>query len=56
MAWTVVYYSEEVRQDIEGLPVGKKIVVLHSFIKETEKTPAREFAIAQRRQREVMGS
>ncbi len=33
--------------------VGKKIMVLHQFIKKTDKTPARELATARRRMREV---
>jgi phage-related protein len=33
--------------------VGKKIVVLHQFIKKTDKTPSREFATARRRMKEV---
>lgn len=33
--------------------VGKKIVMLHQFIKKTDKTPARELATARRRLKEV---
>jgi phage-related protein len=33
--------------------VGKKIMVLHQFIKKTDKTPPRELAIARRRMKEV---
>lgn len=33
--------------------VGRRIVVLHSFIKKTQETPKRELEIARRRQREV---
>lgn len=33
--------------------VGKKIMVLHQFVKKTEKTPPRELAIARRRMKEV---
>jgi phage-related protein len=33
--------------------VGRKIVVLHQFIKKTDKTPPREIATARRRMREV---
>lgn len=32
---------------------GKKIVVLHPFIKKTDKTPSRELETARRRMREV---
>lgn len=103
--WTIEYYSEEVRLEIEALPagirasyarltellvefglelrmphsramgqglfelrpkgregiarvfyctkVGRKIVVLHTFVKKTEKTPKRELDIARKRQEEV---
>ena len=33
--------------------VGRKIVMLHQFIKKTDKTPARELNIARRRMKEV---
>ena len=33
--------------------VGKKTVVLHQFIKKTDKTPHREIETARRRMREV---
>lgn len=33
--------------------VGKRIVMLHSFIKKSQKTPAREIKIARRRMAEV---
>ena len=108
MTWTIEYYSEEVRLEIESLPVGirasyarltelleefgldlrlphsramggglfelrprgregsarvfyctrigKKIFILHSFIKKTGKTPKRELELARRRQREVCES
>ena len=108
MSWIIDYFSEEVRLEIESLPmgmrasytrltelleefgldlrmphsramggglfelrprgregiarvfycmkVGRKIVMLHSFIKKTNETPKRELDIARRRQREVSGS
>ncbi|HJX15619.1 MAG TPA: type II toxin-antitoxin system RelE/ParE family toxin [Candidatus Deferrimicrobiaceae bacterium] len=108
MAWTIDYYSEDVRLEIDALPVGirasyarltelleefglelrmphsramggglfelrprgregiarlfyctkvgKKIIILHSFIKKTNETPKRELDIARRRQREVCKS
>jgi phage-related protein len=34
--------------------VGRKIVILHSFIKKTDKTPKRELDIAITRQKEVI--
>lgn len=107
MAWVIDYYSEEVRLQIEALPVGirasyarltdlleefgldlrlphsrslgsglfelrprgregiarvfycmkvgRRIIMLHSFFKKTEKTPKRELDIARRRQRELSG-
>ena len=106
MSWTIDYYSEEVRLEIETLPVGirasyarltelleefglelrmphsramggglfelrprgregiarvfyctnvgRKIIILHSFIKKTNETPKRELDIARRRRREVI--
>ena len=36
--------------------VGKRIIVLHSFIKKTSETPKRELEIARKRQREVSKS
>jgi phage-related protein len=33
--------------------VGKKIMILHQFIKKTNKTPPKELAIARRRMKEV---
>ena len=33
--------------------IGKKIVILHQFIKKTDKTPPKELAIARRRLKEV---
>ena len=106
MPWTIDYYSEDVRLEIEALPVGirasyarltelleefglelrmphsramggglfelrprgregiarvfyctkvgRKIIILHSFIKKTNETPKRELDIARRRRREVI--
>lgn len=34
--------------------VGRKIVILHGFIKKTDKTPKRELDIARTRQKEVL--
>ncbi len=34
--------------------VGRKIVILHGFIKKTDKTPKRELDIARARQKEVL--
>lgn len=34
--------------------VGEKIVMLHSFVKKTQKTPNRELQIARRRLKEVL--
>jgi len=106
--WTIEYYCEEVRLEIENLPVGirasyarltelleefgivlhlphsramggglfelrphgregsarvfyctkvgRKIFILHSFVKKTKKTPKREIDLARKRQREVCES
>jgi len=35
--------------------VGRRIVLLHVFVKKTPGTPKRELAIARKRQREVCG-
>src|ERR1039457_6501775 len=105
MNWIIDYYSEEVRLEIDSLPVGirasyarltnlleefgldlrmphsramggglfelrpkghegiarvfyclkvgRKIVVLHSFIKKTDEIPKRELNLARRRQKEI---
>ncbi|HBG07063.1 MAG TPA: hypothetical protein DDY22_16280 [Geobacter sp.] len=37
------------------MKVGKKIVVLHSFVKKTQETPKRELDLARRRQKEISG-
>lgn len=34
--------------------VGRRIIILHVFIKKTEETPKRELEIARRRQREII--
>ena len=106
MSWIIDYYSEEVRLEIEALPVGirasyarltnlleefgldlriphsramggglfelrpkgregiarvfycmkvgRKIIILHSFIKKTNETPKRELDLAHRRQKEIV--
>jgi len=108
MHWIIDYYSEDVRMEIEALPVGiraayarltilleefgldlrmlhsramgdglfelrpkgregaarvfycmkvgKKIFMLHSFVKKTNETPKRELDIARRRQKEIKES
>lgn len=108
VAWTIEYYSEDVRLEIAAMPfgiraayvrltemlqefgldlrmphsramggglfelrprgkegvarvfyctmVGRRIVVLHSFIKKTQETPKRELDVARKRQKEVCGS
>jgi phage-related protein len=38
------------------MQVGKKIVMLHSFVKKTNETPKRELDIARRRQKEITKS
>ena len=108
MSWIIDYYSEEVRSEINALPVGirasyarlanlleefgldlrmphsramgdglfelrprgregiarvfycmkigRKIIMLHSFIKKSNEAPKREMDIARRRQKEVAES
>jgi phage-related protein len=36
-----------------GTLVGRRIVMLHSFVKKSQKTPRRELDIAERRLKEV---
>jgi phage-related protein len=36
--------------------VGKKIIMLHSFVKKSQKTPKKEIKIAKTRMSEVMGN
>jgi phage-related protein len=38
------------------MKVGRKIVMLHSFIKKTNETPKRELDLAHRRQKEIAES
>jgi phage-related protein len=45
----------------EGIPrvfyctiVGRRIVILHQFVKKTDKTPAKELQIARRRMKEII--
>ena len=33
--------------------IGKRIIVLHSFVKKTQKTPIKELEIARRRMKEI---
>lgn len=35
------------------MKVGRKIIILHSFIKKTNETPKRELDLANRRQKEI---
>ncbi len=68
MDWLIGYYSERVQRTIDQWPigvravyaritermvVGKEIVVLHAFIKKSDKTPLKELAIARRRLKEI---
>lgn len=34
--------------------VGRRIVILHQFVKKTDKTPAKELQVARRRMKEVI--
>ena len=55
MAYTITYYSAEVHiaRVFFCTLVGRRIVMLHSFVKKTQKTPAHELKIAQNRMNEV---
>jgi phage-related protein len=45
--------SEGIARVFYCTKVGKRIVILHSFVKKTQETPKRELEIARKRQREV---
>jgi phage-related protein len=45
--------SEGIARVMYCTKIGRRIVILHVFIKKTQKTPKRELEIARRRQREV---
>jgi phage-related protein len=34
--------------------VGRRIVILHQFVKKTDKTPAKELQVARRRMKEII--
>ena len=57
MSWSIEYASPSVEAAIARVfyctLVGKRIVMLHSFIKKSQKTPAKEISIARRRMAEV---
>ena len=38
------------------MKVGKRIVILHPFVKKTNETPKRELGIARNRQKEISGA
>ncbi len=45
--------SEGIARVFYCILIGRKIVMLHQFIKKTDKTPLKELATARRRMREV---
>ncbi len=45
--------AEGIARVIFCMLIGKRIVVLHSFIKKTDRTPKRELEIAQDRMKEI---
>jgi phage-related protein len=81
MAYSIIYFSQEVQEDIMGLPhtdafggglfelrlkgaegiarvffctmIGQEIIMLHSFIKKTQKTPEKELKLAKQRMKEL---
>lgn len=67
MKWEITYYNAALQQEIMSLPVGMQaryihltrrmieetIVMLHSFVKKTQKTPAKELNKAKQRLKEV---
>ena len=56
MDYTIRYYSEAVQQEILELPdtlAARYVVMLHSLIKNTQRTPPRERALAAKRMKAV---
>lgn len=49
-----VYFSTKVRRRLSCTVSGQKIILLHGFIKKTDKTPKKEKDIAVKRMQEVM--
>lgn len=45
--------AEEIARVFFCMLIGKRIVMLHSFIKKTDRTPKRELEIAQDRMKEI---
>lgn len=45
--------SEGIGRVFYGMMIGKRIIVLHSFIKKTQETPGREIKKARKRLKEV---
>ena len=48
-----MYYSNATSRDPVRLLVGRRIVILHGFIKKSERTPLRERRTAETRMKEV---
>jgi phage-related protein len=46
--------QEGIARVFYGVLVGKKIIILHCFIKKTQKTPSKELKIAKNRLKEVL--
>ena len=68
MEHVIQYFNEQVQQDILGLRVkgaegiarvlyctllGRRIVMLHGFVKKSMRTPPKELALAKLRMKEV---
>ena len=56
MPFGIEYFHDRVLAEIESWPcfmVGKRIVVLHAFIKKTQQTPDRELKLARKRLKEL---
>ncbi len=45
--------DEGIARVFYGTAVGRKIVILHSFVKKTNKTPPKELALAKKRLKEM---
>ena len=55
MAWSVTFFNDRVEADTRIFyctVVDRRIVILHQFLKKSEKTPPKELEIARRRMKD----
>lgn len=61
MNWKVTFFNDKVVKETHNFPNGilanslriVEIIILHSFVKKTQKTPKKELDIARKRLKEV---